>query len=70
MVRDSAQTRAVRRGRPPIAAQSVRVSLRIPVETYDRLDRIARRRDTSVPDVIRRKISAQENPPVNGITDT
>ncbi len=47
-----------RRGRPPIAAESVRVSVRIPVETYDRLDRIARTRDLSVPDVIRRSISA------------
>lgn len=61
MERDSTSTGAVRRGRPPIAAQSVRVSVRIPVETYDRLDRIARRGDTSVPDVIRRQISASKN---------
>ncbi len=50
-----------RRGRPPVAEHSVRVSVRIPVETYDRLDRIARRGDTSVPDVIRRSISVSNN---------
>lgn len=43
-----------RRGRPPVSAQSVRVSVRLPAETYDQLDRIARSRETSVPDVIRR----------------
>lgn len=47
----------MKRGRPPIAAQSVRVSVRIPVETYDRLDRLARRSDKSVPDVIRTRLN-------------
>lgn len=60
MDRDETSTGTVKRGRPPIAEQSVRVSVRIPVETYDRLDRIARQRDASVPDVIRQRISASE----------
>jgi hypothetical protein len=50
-----------RRGRPPVASASVRVSVRIAVETYDRLDRIARRHETTVPDVIRRRLSVLEN---------
>lgn len=62
MVRDEAQTGNVkRRGRPPVAPESVRVSVRIAVETYDRLDRIARQHATSVPDVIRRRLSALES---------
>lgn len=51
-----------KRGRPPIADVSVRVSVRLPASTYDRLDRIARAQQTSVPDVIRR-ISALTNQP-------
>lgn len=62
MVRDSAQAGPMKRiGRPPVAALSVRVSVRIAADDYDRLDRIARKHSTSVPDVIRRRLSASKS---------
>jgi hypothetical protein len=49
-------TKDRRRGRPRVADVSVRVSVRLPVDTYDRLDLMARRLDTSIPALIRRRV--------------
>jgi len=62
MVRGTDQVGPMKRiGRPPVAAHSVRVSVRIAVDDYDRLDRVARKHNTSVPDVIRRRLSASKS---------
>jgi hypothetical protein len=51
-----------RRGRPREVADGVRVCVRIPPHEYDRLDRLARARGQSVPRIIRKAISALNNP--------
>jgi predicted DNA-binding protein len=56
-------TDRVKRGRPREVDNPVRVSIRVPAEAYDRLDSIARRHGESVPEVIRRVISALQNRP-------
>jgi len=49
-----------RRGRPRVYEGTVeRVMIRIPAPLYDRLDRAARTRDLSVPDVIRHLLTAR-----------
>jgi hypothetical protein len=51
-----------RRGRPREVDDPVRVCVRVSAQDYDRLDRVARDRGTSVPAIIRQAaISALQN---------
>lgn len=50
-------------GRPREVEDPVRVSVRVEAYDYDRLDRLARERGTSVPAMIRLAISALQTRP-------
>ncbi len=49
------------RGRPREVVDGVRVSVRVPARDYDRLDRIARAQNGSIPALIRQAISVLKN---------
>lgn len=53
-----------RRGRPPLSRRepSIRVSVRVTVSTFDRLDAIARRRGCELSDVLRAAIDSAYRP--------
>ena len=55
MLDASASSEVPRRGRPPVSpdGRATRVSVRVPDDVYDRLDRVAVRLDVSVPELIR-----------------
>jgi predicted transcriptional regulator len=46
-----------KRGRPREVEDPVRVTVRLSAETYDRLDRVARDRDTTIPALIRDRMA-------------
>jgi hypothetical protein len=45
-----------RRGRPPLEQPPARVHVSLRADDYDRVHQLARRRDLSVPDVIRQGV--------------
>ncbi len=53
-----------KRGRPPLSRRepSIRVSVRVTVSTFDRLDAIARRRGCDLSDVLRAAIDGKYRP--------
>jgi hypothetical protein len=48
-----------RRGRPPLEQPSARVLVSLRADEYDRVHQLARRREISVPEVIRRGVRRQ-----------